>query len=383
MKKILCIIGTRPEAIKMAPVIHALRETKWAQVHVLSTAQHRQLLDKTLEKLEITADTDLDLMEPNQSLGELAARLLYSISNVLDREKPVAVLAQGDTNTVLASALACFYKNIIFGHVEAGLRSGDMQSPFPEEMNRVLTARLATLHFAPTQTAFANLKSEGVEEKSIFLTGNTGIDTLFSVASRSEIPTMSPIIIPDGKRIILVTVHRRENFGTPLKNIFCAIRDLAHKYKDIHFIYPTHPNPNVLEPARQILQEAPGVTLCEPLGYFQLVHVMKKCHFVMTDSGGLQEEAPALAKPVLILRNNTERPEAVEAGVAQLVGTSYETITQAAERLLTNDNAYKEMAIGISPYGDGHAAGRIAKVLQDFFYSETKSLLSKTIHSFS
>lgn len=365
MKKIICIVGTRPEAIKMAPVIQKLRASDWAEVHVVSTAQHRQLLDDSLNGFGITPDTDLNLMQPNQSLGELAGRLLSSIDKVLDREKPAAVLAQGDTNTVLASALACFYKDMVFGHVEAGLRSGNMHSPFPEEMNRVLTARLARVHFAPTQKAVDNLCSEGIERKTIVLSGNTGIDTLFSVIRESKAPITPPIYIPDDKRIILVTVHRRENFGQPLLDIFSAIRDLAQKFPDVHFIYPVHPNPNVVEPAKKILQGVAGVSLCDPLDYLQLVHLMNKSWLVMTDSGGLQEEAPALAKPVLVLRGNTERPEAVEAGVAQLVGTSYEAVMAATERLLVDKDAYQKMAIGISPYGDGKASGRIVDALYE------------------
>ena len=353
----------------MAPVILALRNTDWAQVQVLATAQHRKLLDDTRERFDITPDIDLNIMQANQSLGDLASHLLHSIDKVLDMEKPAAVLAQGDTNTVLASAMACFYKKTPFGHVEAGLRSGNMHSPFPEEMNRVLTSRLATLNFAPTKRAIDNLISEGINEESVFLTGNTVIDSLYSIPNEQlHIPIN--LNIPEKKRLILLTAHRRENFGSPLENIFHAVRDLAEKHSDIHFIYPVHPNPNVVGQAERILKDAPGVTLSGPLDYFQLIAIMKQCWLVMTDSGGLQEEAPALGKPVLVLRDNTERPEAVEAGVARLVGTSYEGITTAVSCLLTNNATYLKMARGLSPYGDGKAASRITAVLQDFILSK-------------
>lgn len=360
-KTILCVVGTRPEAIKMAPVILALKKESWARVRVLATAQHREMMDDALSLFGIAPDIDLDIMRPNQSLPDLTARLLTSLDGVMSKEKPAAVLAQGDTTTVLAAALSSFYQRVPFCHMEAGLRTGDLDNPFPEEMNRSVAGRLARLHFAPTERARANLLAEGVRTEAVYVTGNTVIDALMSVAEKN-IPL--DIDLPVRKRIILLTAHRRENFGQPLVDIFSAVATLAARHPELHFVYPVHPNPNVIGPAREILGCKAGVTLCEPLDYGRLVTLMKKSWLVLTDSGGLQEEAPALGKPVLVLRDETERPEAVEAGVACLVGHDQNSIVSKIESLLVDETAYRVMSQGASPYGDGYAAQRIVSILE-------------------
>lgn len=360
-KRILAVVGTRPEAIKMAPVILALREADWAEVRVLATAQHRQMLDQVLDVFGIAPDIDLNIMQPNQTLPELTARLLSRLDPVLAEEAPDAVLVQGDTTTVMTVALAAFYRRIPVGHVEAGLRTGDIDNPFPEEMNRVLAGRLARWHFAPTETARANLLREGFADSAIEVTGNTVIDALMQV-SRRELPT--PIALPEGQRLVLVTAHRRENFGAPFASILAAIRELVERHPDIHVLYPVHPNPNVALPAHDALSGHPRITLCPPLDYLPFVAAMKQATLILTDSGGVQEEAPALGKPVLVMRGETERPEAVEAGVVRLVGCDYQTILTEAGRLLDDPTAYAAMAKGVSPYGDGHAAERIVDLLR-------------------
>ncbi|UUZ65749.1 UDP-N-acetylglucosamine 2-epimerase (non-hydrolyzing) [Polaromonas sp. P1-6] len=362
--KIICVVGTRPEAIKMAPVILALRQTPWAHVRVLATAQHREMLDDALSVFDIVPDIDLDIMRPRQSLPELTARLLTALDRVMADEAPDVVLAQGDTTTVLATAMASFYRRIPFCHVEAGLRTHDFSNPFPEEMNRVLAGHLARLHFAPTEQAKSNLRKEGVAAERIFVTGNTVIDALLSVAAKNA---ELDIEVPMGKRLVLLTAHRRENFGAPLDEIFDAVLTLAKRHPELHFVYPVHPNPRVAEPAKNRFENVSGVTLCSPLGYAQMVTLMKHSWLILTDSGGLQEEAPALGKPVLVLRDETERPEAVEAGVAQLVGHDPERIVAWVEKLLSNEAAYRAMATGVSPYGDGHAAQRIVDILGRVF----------------
>jgi UDP-N-acetylglucosamine 2-epimerase (non-hydrolysing) len=360
---LLCVVGTRPEAIKMAPVILALRQQPWARVRVLATAQHREMLDEAMAPFGISADIDLNIMRPGQTLPDLTARLLTALDHAIDSEKPAAILAQGDTTTVLAAALSAFYRHVPFCHVEAGLRTGNPDNPFPEEMNRALAGRLARLHFAPTEQAKRNLLQEGIPADRVFVTGNTVIDALYFVAER-EISL--EIELPVGKRLILLTAHRRENFGAPLLAIFQAVRTLAQKHQELHFVYPVHLNPNVAGPAREILGNLPGVTLCPPLSYGQIVSVMKRAWLVLTDSGGLQEEAPALHKPVLVLRDETERPEAVHAGVAKLVGPHYDAIVAAVESLMTNQEVYQAMSRGASPYGDGFAAQRIVMHLENF-----------------
>lgn len=364
MAGIVCVVGTRPEAIKMAPVIQALRREPWAQVRVVATAQHREMLDEALALFGIVPDVDLGIMRPGQELADLTGRLLSALGAEFRHAPPDAVLAQGDTTTVLAAALAAFYRRIPFGHVEAGLRTGDMAQPFPEEMNRVLASRLASLHFAPTERARAALLEEGAAAANIWVTGNTVIDALLSVA---DLNLPHGLELPKDKRLILLTAHRRENFGTPLEEIFRAVRTLVQRHDDLHIVFPVHPNPSVAGSAHQHLQGQPGITLCRPLDYGKLVALMKQSWLVLTDSGGLQEEAPALGKPVLVLRDETERPEALEAGVAQLVGHDHNRIVEAVETLLDDEAAYRALAKGASPFGDGHAAARIVSILATNF----------------
>ena len=363
-QKILCVIGTRPEAIKMAPVILALKQQPWAAVRVLATAQHRQMLDQVLDFFGIRADIDLNIMRPNQALTALTARLLLEVDEVLLREKPDVVLVQGDTTTVMAVALACFYHRIPIGHVEAGLRTWDMQNPFPEELNRVIAGKLAKWHFAPTEGSRANLLREGVSADDILVTGNTVIDALLMTAARDL--ELGIDLDPD-KRMVLVTSHRRENFGEPFRHVCRALRDLAESYPDVQFLYPVHPNPNVKDMAEAMLGDVPNFILCAPLEYAPFVAAMKRAYLILTDSGGVQEEAPALGKPVLVLRDETERPEAVEQGVVKLVGPNHERIVTEARRLLDDEIAYRAMARGVSPYGDGRAAGRIVATLAAHF----------------
>ena len=360
-RNILCVIGTRPEAIKMAPVVGALRaHPAGFAVTVVATAQHREMLDPILANFSIRPDIDLDIMAHNQSLPQLTARLLPALDRVLGTTTPDFVLAQGDTTTVLVTALACFYRKVRFGHVEAGLRTHNMASPFPEEMNRTLVGRLATRHYAPTDSAAANLGREGVPPGSIIVTGNTVIDALHHMVALA--PAL-PFDIPLERRLVLVTAHRRENFGAPFEKILNAIARLVQAHPDIEVVYPVHPNPNVREPAHRILGHLDRVRLTEPLDYAGFVAAMVRSYLIISDSGGVQEEAPALAKPVLVLRQETERPEAVEAGVVRIVGVETEDILREAGRLLTDPEAYAEMAKGVSPYGDGRASERIAASL--------------------
>lgn len=359
--RIACVIGTRPEAVKMAPVVLALKAQPWADVRVVATAQHRHMLDQVLQVFGIAPDVDLDLMQPNQDLTQLTARMLLAMDGVLKDEQPGAVLAQGDTTTVMVTALASFYRNIPFGHVEAGLRTGDMRRPFPEEMNRVLAGHMARWHFAPTSGSRANLLREGIADDTIHVTGNTVIDALHTMAARTPAAPVTP-----GRRLVLVTAHRRESFGAPFVDICTAIRTLVDRNEDIEVVYPVHPNPNVKGVVDEMLAHHPRISLIAPLDYQPFVAMMKAAHLILTDSGGVQEEAPALGKPVLVLREETERPEAVEAGVVQLVGTNRERIIEAAQKLLDDEAAYRAMAKGVSPYGDGHAARRIVDVLQQF-----------------
>jgi UDP-N-acetylglucosamine 2-epimerase (non-hydrolysing) len=359
-------VGTRPEAIKMAPVILALQAESWAATRILATAQHRDMLDQVLAHFALRPDIDLNMMRPNQSLTGLTARLLSEMGNVLEAEAPDAVLAQGDTTTVMTTALACFYRHIPFGHVEAGLRTGDIWNPFPEEANRVIAGRLAWWHFAPTESSRSNLLREGVEDRRIFVTGNTVIDALLMTAAQErELPEG----IDPTRRLVLVTSHRRENFGEPFREICRALQTLSAANPGVQFLYPVHPNPNVKDVAHEILGNCSNIRLCEPLDYAPFVTAMKQAYLIISDSGGVQEEAPALGKPVLVLRDETERPEAVEMGVVKLVGSDHEHIVSETQRLLDDETAYRRMAKGVSPYGDGKAAGRIVQVLRDHFAS--------------
>jgi UDP-N-acetylglucosamine 2-epimerase (non-hydrolysing) len=357
-KKLLCVVGTRPEAIKMAPVINQLKSSNWATVRVLATAQHREMLDQTLGNFLISPDVDLDVMRPNQDLSSLTARILTLATEVIAREKPDAVLLQGDTTTVLSVALACFYLGIPVGHVEAGLRTGNIRDPFPEELNRVLTSRIATWHFAPTRSALENLLSEGVNEANAIVTGNTVIDALLETSAK---------IPPDERksaRQVLVTIHRRENFGDPLKRILSAVKICASSNPEITFLFPVHPNPNVYSTVHETLGDLPNVNLIKPLGYAEFVSKMRDSYLILTDSGGVQEEAPALGIPVLVLREETERPEALHIGAAHLLGSNVDAIVAKFEELVTDSVSYSSMANAGSPYGDGTASKQIVDFLE-------------------
>jgi UDP-N-acetylglucosamine 2-epimerase (non-hydrolysing) len=362
MKTILVVVGTRPEAVKMAPVVLALAGAGGDRVRcrLAATGQHRGLLDQALAAFGLRPEIDLDLMRPGQALAGLTARAIEALDACLAETRPDLVLVQGDTTTVLAAALAAFYRRVPVGHVEAGLRTGDLQSPWPEEANRLVADRLAALHFAPTASARANLVREGIDPRNIHVTGNTGIDALFLTLARPG-PT------PPARRLVLVTAHRRENFGAPFASICEAVADLAMRFPDVRFVFPVHPNPNVAEPARAILARpgdprlaAGNVRLVEPLAYPEFVATMAASALILTDSGGVQEEAPSLGVPVLVLRETTERPEAVEAGTVRLVGTDRDAIVREAARLLSDPDARAAMARAHNPYGDGHAAERIA-----------------------
>lgn len=375
---VMSVFGTRPEAIKMAPVVHALAASGLVDGRVCVTAQHRQMLDQVLALFDIRPDEDLNVMRPDQGLEDITAAVLQGLRDVFARHRPDLVLVHGDTTTAMAAALAAFYQKIPVGHVEAGLRTGDRYAPWPEEMNRKLVGALATLHFAPTQSAADNLRREGVPEADIHLTGNTVIDALLDVVGRlrrdtrlaAEQAARFPFLDP-AKRLILVTGHRRENFGRGFENICRALARLAER-PDVQIVYPVHLNPNVRGPVHRWLGGRPNIELIEPLDYLPFVYLMDRAHLVITDSGGIQEEAPSLGKPVLVMRDTTERPEAVYAGTVQLVGTAVERIVGAAERLLDDENAYRAMAQAANPYGDGRAAERIRNVIETR-YAERKS----------
>jgi UDP-N-acetylglucosamine 2-epimerase (non-hydrolysing) len=374
MTRVLCVLGTRPEAIKLAPVIRALRERAGTSpgattkpevsVKVCVTAQHREMLDQVLRLFEIVPDHDLDVMAEDQTPARVAAAILERLPPILRDTTPDWLVVQGDTTTVAAAALAAYYARIPVAHVEAGLRTHDKWQPFPEELNRRIAGAIADLHLAPTERARQNLRHEGVPEERIVVTGNPVIDALHWVV-RQPAPAGTPALDDAGSaRLILVTAHRRENFGAPLESICLALRDLADRYAGaVRIVYPVHPNPAVRSTAARVLGDAPHVTLLPPLDYLSLVHVMKRAHLVLTDSGGLQEEAPALGKPVLVLREITERPEAVEAGTVKVVGTARDCIVAATVRLLEDGAEYQRMARAVNPYGDGHAAGRIVTAL--------------------
>lgn len=358
---IVNIIGTRPEAIKMAPVIARQKSEPWCNCIVVATGQHRELLDQVLQIFDIAPDLDLNLMEPNQSLADLTARLFSGLDKVVKKFEPTAILAQGDTTSVFVAAMVAFYNNISFGHVEAGLRTGDLRNPFPEEMNRALVGRLARWHFSPTASTKQNLIKEGVPESQIWVTGNTVIDALKDALIRSGTLFTNP---QSDRRRILVTAHRRENFGAPMQSIFTAFRHLADTRNDIEFLFPVHPNPNVRKMAYDILGNHPRIQLCEPLGYLPFIAAMKESYFIVSDSGGVQEEAPSLGKPVLVLRDETERGEAVTDGCVRLVGTNFDKIVYEVNRLLDTPGEYDSMVCKKSPFGDGFAAERIMTIIK-------------------
>jgi UDP-N-acetylglucosamine 2-epimerase (non-hydrolysing) len=374
--KILTIFGTRPEAIKMLPLVQALQADPRFQCEVALTAQHREMLDQVMHLFEVKADYDLNIMQSGQTLFDITTRALTGLQQVMNQSKPDLVLVHGDTSTTFVGALAAFYFQVPVGHVEAGLRSGNKLSPYPEEMNRKLTGAIADIHFAPTSLSKENLLREGVAAKDIIVTGNTVIDAL-KWAVQKPVPQDSQLaqlealrtrLAQSGTacRVLTVTSHRRENLGGPMVNVFKALRRLADDFEDVVVVFPMHKNPAVRQPALEILGGHPRVLLVEPMEYLPFCHLMNQSYMILTDSGGLQEEAPALGKPVLVLRENTERPEAVTAGTVKLVGTDQEAVYQAAAELLLDEEAYQLMAKAVNPYGDGFACQRIIDALAKF-----------------
>ncbi|OGS20594.1 MAG: UDP-N-acetylglucosamine 2-epimerase [Elusimicrobia bacterium RIFOXYA2_FULL_39_19] len=382
-KKILFVFGTRPEAIKMAPLVKEMQEQKASfDVKVCVTAQHRHMLDQVLDIFEIKADYDLNIMEKAQTLFHITSACLLGLEAVLKKEKPDLVLVHGDTTTSFAAALGAFYQKIPVGHVEAGLRSFDLDNPFPEEANRVLTDRICSLLFAPTPLSKNHLLKEGVSTKKISVTGNTVIDALFLALKKKHTVKNMPLLKflnhKNSKcRIILVTAHRRENFGKPLENICTALRKTADNFKDIHIIYPVHLNPNVQKTVNTILAGHERILLIEPLDYLDLINLMKLSNIIVTDSGGIQEEAPALGKPVLVLRKVTERPEGIKAGTVKLTGTDKNKIIRELSLLLKSKKHYNKMAKAKNPYGDGKASRRIISSIKTFFNPKLKSTVKQ------
>lgn len=368
--KVLTVFGTRPEAIKMAPLVKHLQSVPGIEASVCVTAQHRQMLDQVLELFEITPDHDLDLMRPGQDLYSVTSDILLSLKPVYEAARPDMVLVHGDTTTTFATTLAAFYQRIPVGHVEAGLRTGNLLSPWPEEANRKLTGALARFHFAPTAISRDNLLREGVPETSIVVTGNTVIDALLMIQAKLErSPQLQSTLasrfpyLRDGARLLLITGHRRENFGDGFERICEAIATLARRFPDLDLVYPVHLNPNVREPVNRLLSGIANVHLIEPLDYLPFVYLMTRSTVILTDSGGIQEEAPSLGKPVLVMRDTTERPEAIEAGTARLAGTDVASIVGGVSLLLDDAAEYRRMSVAHNPYGDGHACERIARTL--------------------
>ncbi len=372
MKKILSVFGTRPEAIKMVPVVKQIEKSPWLESVVCVTAQHREMVDQVVRLFAIRSQYDLDLMEANQDLTDITASILTGLRKVLRAEKPDIVLVQGDTTTAFAAALAAFYEQVPVGHVEAGLRTGNLSSPYPEEANRQLIGRLAWLHFAPTQVSRSNLIAEKIRPECIFVTGNTVIDALFE--ARSRLATQADLapsvaadiqpVISSPKPFVLVTGHRRENFGRGMQAICSALKQIATRRPDLNIVYPVHLNPNVQKPVFEQLGNLANIYLLAPLDYLSFVLLMDRCHLVLTDSGGIQEEAPSFGKPVLVMRDTTERPEAVDVGTVKLVGTRETEIVKQVLRLLDDQAFYDQMARAHNPYGDGHAAEYIVDILE-------------------
>lgn len=373
--KVCSVFGTRPEAIKMAPLVKELQSREELDAKVLVTAQHREMLDSVLELFDITPDFDLNIMKHGQTITDITTRVLHGVGEIFEQEKPDLVLVHGDTTTTFAAALASFYQKIAVGHVEAGLRTGNIYSPYPEEMNRKLTGSLATYHFSPTIMNVENLLRENISKENIVITGNTVIDALLSVTDKSyrfEIEELNEID-ETKQRLILLTCHRRENWGEPMKQIFEAINELTSKHSDVVVVFPMHKNPSIRELARTYFGNNPSVRLIEPLDYEPFANLMKKSYLILTDSGGIQEEAPALGKPVLVLRTETERPEAVKAGTVRIAGIETERIVQLADELLSSQKSYDEMAHAANPYGDGTSSKQIA----DFIVSKKEELIGE------
>lgn len=371
MKKVSLIFGTRPEAIKLCPLALELKRHPEFETHVCVTGQHREMLDQVLEVFHVSPDVDLDLMQPDQTLAQLAARAIAAVDAYLSDCRPDTVIVQGDTTTTFCAALAAFYRRIPIAHVEAGLRTWNKLSPFPEEINRVITSRVTDLHFAPTEWARDNLLKEGVPANRIFVTGNTVIDALHIAVERVrenclDIPGVpQELFNGDARPMVLITGHRRENFGDGFRNVCRAIFQLSDRFPETAFVYPVHLNPNVREPVFRLLSGRANVHLIEPLGYLPFVALMDRCRIILTDSGGVQEEAPSLGKPVLVMRDTTERPEAVQAGTVKLTGIDSRDIIKDVAALLSDEQAYKAMANAVNPYGDGRASSRIVSALRN------------------
>ncbi|CAK7049191.1 UDP-N-acetylglucosamine 2-epimerase (non-hydrolyzing) [Tissierella sp.] len=363
--KIMTVFGTRPEGIKMAPIIKELEKREGIESVICITAQHRQMLDPVLNIFNIKPDYDLNIFKPGQTLTEITTRALEGLEEVIIKEKPDVLLVQGDTTTVFAGALAAFYQKVKVGHVEAGLRSGNLYSPYPEEANRRLAGLLANFHFAPTERNRQNLLKEDYPDEKIFITGNTVIDALKYVIKEDYIFDIDLLnnLDYENKRVILITAHRSENIGKPMENIFTAIKDIMEKYEDVELVFPMHLNPKVREIANKVLTNNDRIHLIEPLDYAPMANLMAKAHLIVTDSGGLQEEGPTFGKPVLVVREETERPEGIEAGTAKLVGTRYESVFNELNLLLSNKDEYNKMANAVNPYGDGKASERIVDIL--------------------
>lgn len=364
--KVLSIFGTRPEAIKMAPLVVNLNRNSQINSIVCVTGQHREMLDQVLDLFEITPDYDLNVMKKNQSLSEVTSRIITNLSPILEEVKPDLILVHGDTTTTFSAALSGFYHQVSVGHVEAGLRTGNIFSPWPEEANRKLVSCITEMHFAPTKQAMVNLKQENIDESKIIVTGNTVIDALVMIKEKIESDSVLQNslsknfpFIQEGKRIVLVTGHRRENFGQGFENICESLKSLALKNKDVNFVYPVHLNPRVREPVNQLLSNIDNIHLIEPQGYLEFVYLMINSYIILTDSGGIQEEAPALGKPVVVMRDTTERPEAVSAGTVVLVGTDKKKIIDTIDILLNDESKYRKMSMSHNPYGDGTASQRI------------------------
>ncbi len=378
MIKVLTVIGTRPEAVKLAPIVLELQNhPDFFTSQVCVTAQHREMLDQVLDLFQIVPDIDLNLMRPGQSLSELTSRIISNMDEVLKDSKPDLVLVQGDTTTVMAVGLVAFYHKIMVGHVEAGLRSHDKYSPFPEEINRRLTGVLSNYHFAPTETARQALLAENFNNDDIYVTGNPVIDALHMIVKRQPSAYVQDLLDTvgvngeNGRKLILVTAHRRENFGERIENICIALKSLVERNPEIVIVYPVHLNPNVQEPVNRLLSNIPRIYLIDPVEYDTMAHLLNAAHLILTDSGGIQEEAPSLGKPVLVMRTETERPEAVQSGTAKLVGPFTESIIQETEKLLQDEATYTKMAQAQSPYGDGYAAQRIVRICREIFTSKS------------
>ena len=362
MIKVMSIFGTRPEAIKMAPLVKELEKREEIESIVCVTAQHREMLDQVLETFDIKPDYDLNIMKQGQTLSDITSRVLYGLEDIIKKENPDIVLVHGDTTTTFAGALAAFYNQVSIGHVEAGLRTNDKYSPYPEEMNRQMVDCMTDMYFAPTELSKNNLLKENIEEDKIYVTGNTAIDAMSTTVKENYThPELD--WVKENERLILVTAHRRENLGEPMRNIMKAIRRIVEEFKDVKVLYPIHLNPKVREVAHEVLDGCDRVRLIEPLEVFDFHNFQNKCYMIMSDSGGVQEEAPSLGKPVLVLRDTTERPEGIEAGTLKLVGTNEENIYKEAKLLLTDKLAYDKMSKASNPYGDGHASERIVDAI--------------------